>query len=524
MDKLELLVVDDNSTSREALRGQLEHWGAAVQEAVDGPSALTLLEERAQDGLPLFDVAFLDSQMLEMNGAELGKQIKADDRFASMKLVMMTSLSHRGDAWFFADLGFSGYFPKPATTSDLFKALAVVADGGEVLSGASPLVTRHYLKSLEHDDPSGSQQRNMTAYNWPANVRLLLVEDNHINQEVALGILEDLGLGADIASNGLEAIQALSDSLHDNPYTLVLMDCQMPELDGYEASRNIRSGRAGERYQSIPIVAMTANAMAGDRVKCLDAGMSDYLTKPIAPDLLFSALHKWLSGEESQEPCLQAATRSRQAEQAEQAELVVWDEDALLRRIRGKEKLLKLLINSFLLEMPGHMDELQQAADAANGDQVRLQAHTIKGVAGNLGGLVLQQCAAQMEGAAKDRDAKQIACLMPGLQSAYREIKRCFEQRQGEQTDGDSNQSPLLDEQQLSSLVQSLASRLQQSEYIDTAELAPLFQSYTGPEQLARLDHLSEQITQFDVEGAMRTLNEIVAITAEPERGEEEIS
>jgi len=152
VSQLKLLIVDDNATNREVLKGQLEHWGIDVQEANSGASALNVCFDTLKNNKPLFDIALLDMQMPEMDGVTLSKKIREEKQFNSMKLVMMTSMSHRGDAQFFSDLGFSAYFPKPATTSDLFDALSVVAEGGDALKQASPLVTHHYLQSLQHDE------------------------------------------------------------------------------------------------------------------------------------------------------------------------------------------------------------------------------------------------------------------------------------------------------------------------------------------------------------------------------------
>jgi len=292
-NNLKLLIVDDNETNREVIRGQLEHWGSTVYEADSGHKAIELCEQECtDDNKPPFDVAFLDMQMPCMDGAELGKRIRSDKRFEQMKLVMMTSMGHIGDARYFADLGFEGYFPKPTTTSDLFGALSVVAKGGEVLEAANPLVTTHYLKTLI---PAKDEQCTSSELSKIKDTRILLVEDNRINQMVAKGILNKLGLGIiDIANNGVECLAKLAQDNETVSYDVVLMDCQMPEMDGYEASQQIRAGNAGELSKTIPIIAMTANAMADDRQKCLDAGMDDYLTKPIEANLLAGKLLQWL--------------------------------------------------------------------------------------------------------------------------------------------------------------------------------------------------------------------------------------
>jgi len=300
MRKLNILIVDDNETNREVLRSQLEHWGATVVEANSGDEAITVCDERIEkNDIEFFDIAFLDMQMPTMDGAELGKKLSKDDRFSKMKLVMMTSMGHQGEARYFAELGFSAYFPKPATTSDLFDALSVVVDGGKALQQAEPLVTKHYLKTLSRSDQQTLPKFKEDSF---GNTRILLVEDNHVNQLVATGILKQHGFKmVDVAANGLEAITSLQQAPEDMPYSVVLMDCQMPEMDGYEASRQIRAGKADERNISIPIIAMTANAMQGDREKCLESGMNDYLAKPVEPGLMVEKILQWLSSKAQSE-------------------------------------------------------------------------------------------------------------------------------------------------------------------------------------------------------------------------------
>jgi len=291
---LSLLIVDNNSTSNAVLAKQLVHWGASVNAVHSGEEALLLCENEytSQQQAP-FDIAFIEMQMPGMDGASLGKQLKANQNLAAIKLIMMTSMSHLGDARHFADLGFNGYFPKPATTTDLFGALAVVADGGATLAAAEPLVTSHYLKSLI---PIEHQSADSQTLDDIKDARILLVDDNRINQLVAQGILNEHGFhNIEIANDGVECIAKLSATTSGELYQIILMDCQMPELDGYQATQQIRAGNADALNSSVPIIAMTANAMADDRQKCLDAGMNDYIAKPIEPELLLSKLKEWLS-------------------------------------------------------------------------------------------------------------------------------------------------------------------------------------------------------------------------------------
>ncbi|HEB26358.1 MAG TPA: response regulator [Porticoccus sp.] len=301
MKALSLLVVDHNSTSRKMLCEQLRHWGAKVRGLEEGGAVIDALEQWDEERPPLFDAIFIDAHLADMDGEKLAKKIRSNAHFDVIKLVMMTSMAHRGDATFYAERGFNAYFAKPATTSDLFDALAVLVEDAEALSDVKPLVTHHYLESLRNNSrpegepvPMAYQAPEDAAIAWPENVRLLLVEDNRINQEVVKGILEDVDLVADVVGDGELALTALRDVNEGAPYTLVLMDCQMPVLDGYEATRMIRRGEAGEQYKQVPVIALTANSMQGDREKCLDAGMSDYLSKPIDPDDLENMLKKWL--------------------------------------------------------------------------------------------------------------------------------------------------------------------------------------------------------------------------------------
>ena len=290
IEDLNILIVDDNFTNRQVLFHQLQRWGMNVTEAQDGKKALKLCEDQIikYPEKPPFDIAILDMQMPEMDGVELGKLLKEDTRFKEMPLIMMTSFGSRGDGNLFARIGFSAYFTKPVTPSDLLDALAIVIDGGESLQNASPLVTQHYVRSLQlQEKPDNKFKLKQT--------RILLVEDNKVNQLVAKGLFNKLGLKLEFAFNGIETLEVMKDANKANhPYTIIFMDCLMPEMDGYEATRQIRNGKAGEAYKQIPIIAMTANAMKGDRERCLEVGMNDYLAKPIKLEILKGIIEQWL--------------------------------------------------------------------------------------------------------------------------------------------------------------------------------------------------------------------------------------
>ncbi len=263
------LVVDDNATNREILMTRLGAWGMRPEEAPDGPSGLRALYRALDEGDP-FRMAVIDMQMPGMDGEALGRAIRADAKLADTAMVMLTSLGARGDAKQVAEIGFAGYLTKPVRHQELHGVLALAL--GAEASSSQPIATRHAA-------------REALPIFHGCRARILLAEDNITNQKVALGILKKLGLRADPVANGIEALEALRIL----PYDLVLMDVQMPEMDGLEATREIR-----KTSSRIPIIAMTAHAMEGDREMCLKAGMDDYVAKPISPKTLAQVLARWL--------------------------------------------------------------------------------------------------------------------------------------------------------------------------------------------------------------------------------------
>ena len=293
------------------------------------------------------------------------------------------------------DIGLNGYFSKPVSTSDLFDALALVS---YQLPQKDPgaLITKNYLDSLERKR-EGPAKPNIP--NWLAETRILLVEDNQINQLVVQGMLKEWTLDCDLANNGLEAITSLRNAPDDAPYTLVLMDCQMPELDGYDATRNIREGKSGERYLKTPIIAITANAMKGDKEKCLDAGMNDFLTKPLESITLLNTLKKWLSIT----PSVSSKEKNTSAEQALNNENSIQQKQSLVTSLKIP---LRLNTIDFINKKPGVADSpstflkalslyVKQAqlfleklgAYVQNNEygQALPLIHSIKGTSGNLG-------------------------------------------------------------------------------------------------------------------------------------------
>jgi len=274
LQKEHILVVDDNETNRFVLRELLTFWKCRFDEAPGGKQALDKLKRARREGNP-FTIAILDMQMPEMDGEMLGRTIKDDPVLKDTRLVMLTSAGLRGDVARLRAIGFSGYLTKPVKRWNLYNCLAAVAGSEEHLAGptSTRMITRHTI---------AEDRRH--------NVRILLAEDNPVNQQVAVHILEKLGYRADAVSNGKEAIKALEAVSYD----LVLMDVQMPEMDGFEATQTIRDPHSSVKRHDIPIIAMTAHAMKEDRQRCLDHGMNDYVSKPVDPEVLLKAIERQL--------------------------------------------------------------------------------------------------------------------------------------------------------------------------------------------------------------------------------------
>jgi two-component system sensor histidine kinase/response regulator len=272
---MRILIIGENSTSRHILKTYLESWYCRVKEVDSADKVITTLQTFAAKGDP-FKIILLDSCMLKLDVEDLGRKIKAEPQLQNVQMVILVSVGKRGDADHFRKLGFAAYLITPIKQSQLFDCLSMVV-GSSANAGADtskPIITRHSI-SEDH------KQR----------VRILLAEDNIVNQKVVLGIVEKkLGYHADMVINGKEAIE----HLEKKDYDLVLMDCQMPEMDGYEATRKIRDESSSVRNHKIPVIAMTANAMKGDREKCLEAGMDDYISKPVSIDKLADTIERYL--------------------------------------------------------------------------------------------------------------------------------------------------------------------------------------------------------------------------------------
>ena len=418
--KAHVLVVDDNATNREVLIIQLASWGVRSEDVPDGATALQVLYRARDEGDP-FPIAILDMQMPGMDGAELARIIKADETLNDTRLVLMTSLGQRGDARKMEQIGFSGYLTKPARQTDLLDCLSAVL-AKTAARQVQPIVTRHTIREMRR-----------------GAVRILLAEDNIVNQQVAVGILKKLGLHADAVANGAEAVNALETL----PYDLVLMDVQMPVMDGLAATRQIRNPRSAVRNHQIPVIAMTAHAMRGDREKCLEAGMDDYVTKPVDPKALAEALNKWLPREEETEYAISNKEFLKVNESDETASTLiqegagivpslgevnvpVFDKAGMMSRLMDDEDLAHKVIEAFINDAPKQIKSLKDYLAAGDVPGAERQAHTIKGASANLGGEIMRALAFEMEKAAKVGNLEYVMANLPELENQFTRLKQAL--------------------------------------------------------------------------------------------------
>jgi CheY-like chemotaxis protein/HPt (histidine-containing phosphotransfer) domain-containing protein len=279
------------------------------------------------------------------------------------------------------------------------------------------IVTRHTARETKNPFPDYTAQ-------FPGyTARILLAEDNITNQRVALGILKKLGLRADAVANGAEVLKALELL----PYDLVLMDVQMPEMDGLEATGHIRNRQSAVRNHDIPIIAMTANAMQGDREICLQAGMNDYVSKPVSPQALAEALKKWLPQETLTTTAQLLVTPDQSSSDVGQdSELPVFDRAGMLSRLMDDEELLQVVVEGFLGDIPVQIEALQGFMESGDIAATERQAHTIKGASANVGGETLRAVACEMEKAAKAGDMVTVKTHISELVMQFEQLKKAM--------------------------------------------------------------------------------------------------
>ncbi|MBC7236081.1 MAG: response regulator [Chloroflexi bacterium] len=373
-----ILVVDDNETNRLLLKKLLQSWGCRYEEAGEAVKALTLLRSGVAQGDP-FHIAILDMQMPGIDGEMLGRLIKEDSTLADVELIMMTSLNRQGERERLRRLGFAAYLTKPVKQSQLFDCLVDIIG----------------LNDQAEEEGKPHEEDVVVAPKGQSLARVLLAEDNITNQLVGLKMLERLGYRADAVANGQEALHALATI----PYDLVLMDVQMPVMDGFEATRRIRSGQGGVLNPNVPIIALTAHAMKGDRERCLAAGMNAYVAKPVTLKALADALEGCLA------PHLRADERAMRSPAIPQEnETPVYDWATLQENLSDVPDMVVLVLQTFAQDVPQRLSALQDSLRNGDAARFRREAHGLKGAARTVGALALAKVAQQAENAGERGD------------------------------------------------------------------------------------------------------------------------
>ncbi|MFS8824572.1 response regulator [Synechococcus sp. R6-6] len=383
-----LLVVDDNATNRKILRCQATAWGMVVEEAENAYQAMDKLRQAVREGRH-FPLVVLDMQMPEVDGETLGRWIKADPQLAETQLVMMTSLGLGEHSRRAAEIGFAAYLVKPVKQSRLQEALVMA------LGKSSGLST-----SLLGIGPPLSQTTPM-ADRPQQSLRILLAEDNPVNQKVALRQLESLGYKADVVANGQEVL----DLLQKVSYDLILMDCQMPVMDGYEATRRLRQQERRSGHRTV-VIAITANAMQEDRERCLQAGMDDYLSKPVLKEDLERVLNHWSqviaqsAAGSSNGSASEAASPSSPGRDRDPSSptLPYPIDSAYLDQVSGGDRgFQRELLQVFIQDCEDQLPQLRQAIAGCNAEGMRRIAHRLKGASSNVGANAFCQVVRELE-------------------------------------------------------------------------------------------------------------------------------
>jgi PAS domain S-box-containing protein len=381
LHNLPVLIVDDNATNRRILEEMLTSWQMRPRAVEGGQPALLALKRAAAAGEP-FELVLLDGHMPEMDGFTLAGRIRESPELSGLTILMLTSAGQPGDVDRCRQLGIGAYLMKPIKQSELLETIVAALGRAPAGSATAPSTA----------NASGPAKRRRS-------LRVLLAEDSPINQKLAVALLGQQGHSVVVANNGRDALAQLEGQRFD----LILMDVQMPEMDGLEAAAAVRA-REKETGGHVPIVAMTAHAMKGDRERCLDAGMDDYVSKPIEPNELWRAIEKVVStgdgegetgtgawsGDHAPTP---GALPSRTAEES----VEVLDRAQALKRVGGDAGLLRDLVEMFLGGYPDLVNKIR--ADVAHGDAGRLKrnAHTLKGEVGNFGAGAAREAAEKLE-------------------------------------------------------------------------------------------------------------------------------
>jgi two-component system sensor histidine kinase/response regulator len=389
---MKVLVVDDNRTNRMILSKMLTGFGVLAEEAGSGAEGIAMLKHGALIGDP-FKLMLLDMQMPGMDGEHAAIIVKNSPEISDTPIIILTSLGSRGYVARLREIGCEGFLVKPVKQSLLLEGIMDIMTSGGAGRWAAP-EPAFTLRSTQ-----GRRFESM---------RILLVEDNPINQKTAAAMLRKAGFPVDVADDGLRALQAFDRGRYD----IILMDIQMPEMDGYETTRAIRRREGSDRHSVI--IAMTAHAMKGDRERCLEAGMDDYLAKPINPDDVLRVIGKWLGPKPGEQQGLAAAPSGEDPRKPRESPVDMKD---AMNRFDNEQEFFREMLDQFLNLLPGQVKEIEKALASGDAETVQKTAHNIKGSAGTLSARRLYSIVLEMEESGRAGDLSGTVALLEELKS-----------------------------------------------------------------------------------------------------------
>jgi signal transduction histidine kinase/DNA-binding response OmpR family regulator/HPt (histidine-containing phosphotransfer) domain-containing protein len=436
---LRVLVVDDNAATRSIIIEQLWHWGLSGQAASDAEAGIKKLFEAATAGKP-FDLAIVDA---DMPGPDVVRTVLSGTKLKKTALIVLSTLANQPRTSELKGLGVSAWLAKPVRQSQLYNALLSAFPLGAVKGTQMPAAAQ----------PRAGRTHANTSF-ADHHLRVLVAEDNEINQEVVREVLWNLDVSCDIVGNGRKAVEAAVA----NRYDVVLMDCQMPEMDGFQATQGLREherreGNLGRSGRPLFIVALTAHALQGDREACVQAGMDDYLSKPIEPERLVSILQSYVSSQAAKPPAPAGVAQANAAPESaekpaaapESAEKPAaapgpgpscpspqstkrFDFESLLARCMGNREFVGRILRKFQVKGQDDLKALEQAVQAGDAELVAFMAHAIKSAAANLSANVLREAAGEMEIIARSGDLSAAAGRLERVRQEFSALMDCVSQ------------------------------------------------------------------------------------------------
>lgn len=380
---VKVLIVDQSPVNRNVLMEQLRSWGMVADAVGSSAEALKFLKESADEGNP-YQICLIDDQMPGIQGESLGRTIKQDEKISDTILVLLTPFGIRGDAHRLYELGFAGYLVRPIRQSELMDALATI--WGAYIRGEKPTLVTKYTVLEEREQ---AREKEKVAF----RAEVLLAEDNFVNQQVAIEILKNYGCEVTIAVNGHEAVEWVKRRKFD----LILMDCEMPLLDGFSAAREIRA--LEQPGSHTPIIALTAHAMKGDRERCLSAGMDDYLPKPIEAESVRKILEKWLGSKKVETVSEEELGRVEPtlAEEVDISHIPIFDLKRALEIAGGRISIVEKVAKVFIQHMPGRIEEIERASRERNYEELLRLVHSLSGAVSSIGARKLTYIVQRLE-------------------------------------------------------------------------------------------------------------------------------